>query len=238
VSGDRRTEGDGSPRPSGGIDATAWLVGAASLALVAGFVFLLWRIAPTPPPDLGPEAHVLPVPLEIPEFELVDHRGDAFDRERLLGHWTLLFFGYTYCPDICPVTLQKLAPVLDRLGPDADLQAVFVSVDPERDDSARLAEYVAFFHPRLWGASGDEAEIDRLTSALGVYHAKSEVEDGGSGYLVDHSSSLFLVDPEARLHAILHEPEGTESFVDLLRRAQAARSAGSRAERPAPGPKG
>ena len=214
-------EKDEPPGAKAGTDWSAFVLAAGSLVLISGFVFSLWRIAPPPPPDLGANAHVLPVPLEIPDFELVDHRGGVFDRAALEGGWSLLFFGYTYCPDICPVTLQKLAPVLDLLGPDARLQAVFVSVDPARDDPARLAEYVAFFHPALIGASGEMAEIEKLTRAIGVYHEKSELPGTGDGYLVDHSSSLFLVGPSARLRAIFHEPEDPQSFVDLLDRAAA-----------------
>ena len=210
-----------SPAPRGGLDRGALLLGLGSLMLIGGFVFALWKIAPPPPPDLGPEAHVLTVPLPVPEFSLVDQDGAPFDRERLLGRWSLLFFGYTYCPDICPVTLSKLAPVLDLLGPDSPVQAVFVSVDPERDDTARLAEYVAFFHPSLLGASGDDAEIARLTEAIGVFHQRRAAEDASADdYLVDHSASLFLVDPSARLHAILHEPEDPRAFLELLARAR------------------
>ena len=210
------------PAPRSGLDRGALLVGLASLVLIGGFVFALWKIAPPPPPDLGPEAHVLTVPLVVPEFALVDHTGARFDRDRLLGRWSLLFFGYTYCPDICPVPLSKLAPVLDLLGADLEIQAVFVSVDPERDSTERLAEYVTFFHPALLGASGDEAEIARLTEAIGVFHQKRATDEEASadGYLVDHSSSLFLVDPSARLHAILHEPGDPRAFARLLARAR------------------
>lgn len=209
------------PSPRAGIDWSAVGVTVASLALIGGFVFLLWRIAPAPPPDLGADAHVLPVPLAIPDFELMDHRGEAFTHDDLEGRWTLLFFGYTYCPDICPVTLQKLAPVLDLLGPESETVAVFVSVDPERDGRARLAEYVAFFHPALVGASGEMHEIETLTGAIGVFHQKSEIPGASEGYLVDHSASLFLVDPSGRLHAIFHEPEDPQGFADLLARARA-----------------
>jgi len=153
----------------GGIDRGAFLVGLGSLLLIGGFVFALWKIAPAPPPDLGPEAHVLTVPLAVPDFALVDHTGARFDRDRLLGRWSLLFFGYTYCPDICPVTLQSLVPVQALLGEDSDTRIVFVSVDPARDDVDRMAEYVGFFDPAYLGVTGEPEQI-----AEGVPRAAAE----------------------------------------------------------------
>jgi protein SCO1/2 len=209
---------DAGPSPSnlGSIAAIAVLLGA-----VAVFGVILWKSAPDAPPDLGEDVHVLPVPLEIPDFSLVDHTGDPFTRSSLEGRWTLLFFGYTYCPDICPTTLQSLVPVQDLLGDGSDTSVVFVSVDPARDDVERMAEYVAFFHPTLMGVTGEPAEIEKLTRAVGAYNEAREPEPGADGYLVDHASSLFLVGPDARLHAILHEPTDARAFVALLRRIQA-----------------
>lgn len=104
--------------------------------------------------------------------------------------------------------------------PGAPTQMVFVSVDPDRDGPQRLAEYVSFFHPDLVGATGEPAQLSRLSGAVGAYHRRAEGEEG-DGYLVDHASSLFLVDPRARLHAVLHEPEDPRAFVELLRKVQA-----------------
>jgi len=202
--------------------ASGALVPFAVVAIaLALFGVLLWRSAPPPVPEFDEDVHVLPVTLAIPEFELVDHLGARFGRDSLDGRWSLLFFGYTYCPDICPITLQSLVPVQERLGAGSDTGVVFVSVDPARDDVARMAEYVAFFHPSLLGVTGDAEQIAALTSAVGAYNALQAPEPGAEGYLVDHASSLFLVGPDARLHAILHEPEDPDAFVSLLRRIQA-----------------
>jgi protein SCO1/2 len=189
-------------------------------AILAAFASLLWMVAPEKSLDLGDEGHVLPVARAIPEFELVDHRGETFDRSRLEGEWSLLFFGYTYCPDVCPMTLQSLARVQALMDPNASTQVVFVSVDPTRDTTARLAEYVEFFHPALVGASGDAAELERLTHAMGAFYRQGETGAQADDYLVDHSASLFLVDPQARLHAVLHEPQDPQAFIDLLERVQ------------------
>lgn len=194
---------------------------ALVLAVLGAFAIVLWRSAPPAMPEFDEDVHVLPVPLEIPAFALVDHRGAVFDRGTLEERWSLLFFGYTYCPDICPITLARLAPVQDRLGSDADTRVVFVSVDPGRDDVARMSEYVAFFHSTLVGVTGPPDQIAALTGAVGAYNALQAPEPDADGYLVDHATSLFLVGPDARLHAILHEPDDPAAFVALLRRIQA-----------------
>lgn len=200
----------------------------ATIGLLCAFAAALWTVAPPAAPDVGEGATVLPVPLEIPDFSLTDHRGEPFDRGRLEGSWSLLFFGYTYCPDICPLTLQSLAPVQDLLAREprtqaAAVQVVFVSVDPERDPVGRMNEYVAFFHPDLIGATGESEQLERLTQAVGAHSRRSEPEAEGSGYLVDHAASLFLVDPRARLVALLNDPHDPEEFVELLARVQKAR---------------
>ena len=217
---------EAGPAPRTRDRAPLW-IGVVALAGVVAFGAFLLRVAPPEAPDVGEGARVLPVPLEIPDFSLTDHRGQPFDRARLEGAWSLLFFGYTYCPDVCPGTLQRLAPEQDALAATTPaVQVVFVSVDPERDTTDRLAEYVGFFHEDLLGASGEPREVERLTRAVGAFHQKAE---GGEelAYLVDHSSSLFLVDPNARLHAVLRDPHETEYYTSLLRRVIAAeRSSG------------
>ena len=205
-------------------DRTGILLALGALGLIALFGLYLWKLAPIETPDFGDAAYVLPVAASIPDFRLVDHRGQPFDRSRLQGHWSLLFFGYTYCPDVCPMTLQSLARVRKLLDADGESgeppQMVFISVDPKRDTTERLAQYVAFFHPALVGATGEPEQIDRLTGAVGAFYRQAE---GGTSddYRVDHTSSVFLIDPQVRLHAVLHEPEEPRAFVDLLSKVEA-----------------
>lgn len=205
-----------SPAKGGGAIGLVLGIGVA----LAVFGLLLVRAMPPAVPDFGDDVHYLAVPLEIPPFSLVDHRGEPFDRDVLRGRWSLLFFGYTYCPDICPVTLQSLVPVQALLGEDSETRIVFVSVDPARDDVDRMAEYVGFFDPAYLGVTGEPAQIEVLTRAVGAYNMARDAEPGAEGYLVDHASSLFLVGPDASLEAILHEPEAAQPFVDLLRKIQ------------------
>jgi protein SCO1/2 len=211
---------DSSPEPTvrGGAspDRSGLVIAGAVLVALAGFGVYLSTLSAPDVPDLGEAGHVLPVPLELSRFELVDQRGQPFDRSRLEGRWSLLFFGYSYCPDVCPMTLQTLARVREHMDADAETQIVFVSVDPERDTPERLAEYVAFFDPAMLGVTGEIGEVMELSRSAGAFHQKAEGENGDE-YLVDHTTSLFLVGPEAYVHAILHEPEDPQAFVDLLK---------------------
>ncbi len=126
----------------------------------------------------------------------MDAHGEPFGPDRLEGHWSLVFTGFTNCPDICPTTLALLASVRARV-PDERLQFVFVSVDPERDTAERIASYLAHFGASLLGATGSGAEIERFTKALGL----AQVRNPGVGgeYTVDHSAALVLIDPKVRV---------------------------------------
>jgi protein SCO1 len=148
---------------------------------------------------------VLPEPRVLPEFSLLDHEGRRFGRAQLAGQWTLVFAGFTHCPDICPTTLATLAGVDGRLREQGvEIQTLFVTVDPRRDDPATLAEYVTHFSPRIIAATGDEAEIDSLMDGLGFSYIK--VPMGGGNYTVDHSAALALVDPRGRVAAYFMPP--------------------------------
>ncbi|MEX1993891.1 MAG: SCO family protein [Steroidobacteraceae bacterium] len=139
----------------------------------------------------------------IADFSLTDHRGDAFTQASLRGRWSLLFTGFTHCPDLCPATLTLLAE-LDRRLPAGSVQLLFLSVDPERDTPELIAAYVAHFGPRLIGVTGARAEIDGLTAALGL----AQVRNPGVGgdYTVDHSTALVLIDPRARIAGYFTPP--------------------------------
>lgn len=144
---------------------------------------------------------------ELPNFALRDHTGAAFDAVRLIGHWSLVFFGYTHCPDICPVTLNTVHQAIDGLAEPLQADAphvFFVSVDPDRDTAERLREYVTYFDPRFLGVTGDPTQLNKLTRGLGVAYARADGQ--ADGYFVDHSASLLLVSPDGRLYAVLSAP--------------------------------
>lgn len=203
-----------------------WLPLGAAIALVVlalaiAFALLLVRVAPAPAPDVGPGATLLPAPRALPEFALMDQDGEAFDLRRLQGRWSFLFFGYTSCPDVCPGTLAVLRDVHAELA-DAGIgveetQFVFVSVDPDRDTPERLREYVSYFHRDFVGATGAPQQLDRLTRFLGVHHRRSRTE-GDPDYLLDHTSAVLLIDPAARLSAVLSDPHDPHEIADSFRR--------------------
>lgn len=147
----------------------------------------------------------LPQPRNLPDFQLVDQHAQPFGRASLEGGWTLLFAGFTHCPDICPTTLATLAAVDAQLrGSGAEFDMVFLSLDPERDGPDALGPYLAHFNPEFIGATGARDEIERLMAGLGLAYIR--VPTGGDGYTIDHSAALVLIDPDARVAAYFKPP--------------------------------
>ena len=131
------------------------------------------------------------------DFELTDHRGMVQSDEDFRGRWMLVFFGFANCPDVCPMGLATMADVVDALGPRAaDVQPLFVTVDPERDSLAALAEYVPRFHPSILGLSGTPEQIARTAETFAVYRERIEDPAAPDGYTMGHTSSILLFDPE------------------------------------------
>jgi protein SCO1/2 len=200
--------------------AVRWVLPLLVLPILAAatwFVSEMLRAIPPPALDAGPNVTVLRAPLPLPAFALSDHHGRVFDTARFDDHWSFVFFGYTYCPDVCPATLGTFRAVAERLTDEPELQYVFVSVDPERDTIERLAEFVPYFHPDFLGVTGTPEEIANFTSGIGVYHQKSE-ETLGPGYLMDHSISVMLIDPERRLAAIFSAPNDPDAIAAAFRK--------------------
>lgn len=189
----------------------------ATGALAAGIgVALLGREAPAP--ETWAASTVLDRPRALPEFQLATASGPLTAAD-LRGRWTLVFFGFAACPDICPTTLALLAQVdrsLADLPAAARPQVLFVSVDPERDTPQAASEYAAFFAAGFRGATGTLAELDRLASALGAPFLK--VPLGPEGYTVDHSGAVFVLDPEVRFAAVMTPPLVALHMADDLRR--------------------
>ena len=136
-------------------------------------------------------------------FQLVDEDGRAVDQRVLDGKWSIVFFGYTYCPDYCPTTLTTLGAALDKLGAKADrVQVVFITVDPARDSPAQLKRYLSskVFPKHVIWLTGTPAQIAAAAKQYSVYYQK---DGSGANYTVDHSTALYLMDPSGRFHAVI-----------------------------------
>lgn len=192
------------PRPSATARSNALLVVVAFLALGAGLIYAAWRAGQKPeiPALLWPDPPV------VGEFRLDAAGGGDFGPEALEGHWTLMFFGFMHCPDVCPTTLSVLKQVtalLHDTEPFASRgQVVFISLDPERDTPEALREYVQHFNPDYKAATATEAALNQLTGPIGVIHTRVALPDGD--YSIDHTGSIFLIDPERRVLGLFSLP--------------------------------
>ncbi|MGD8586065.1 MAG: SCO family protein [Chloroflexota bacterium] len=183
-------------------------IGGVLVGLLAGwltiqFVTGNWR--------LGPYKYrgvVLPAPESVSDFSLTAHDGETARLSDFRGQIAVLYFGYTYCPDVCPTTLATLANALDDLkAADRDqVQVLMVTVDPDRDSPGVLADYLAHFDPTFIGLTGTAGELAQAAEALGIYYEKGE-GSVASGYLVDHTATVSVLDKEGRLRLLF--PFGT-----------------------------
>jgi len=160
-----------------------------------------------------------PVARAVQPFELVDHKHEVFDNAALQQRWSFLFFGYTYCPDVCPTTLSVLNSIAQRLQDvDQDIRFVMVTVDPQRDTPERLAEYVTYFNGDFLGVTGSDEALEQLTRQLGILYNRVESESGSENYLVDHTAAVFLFDPDGRYHAVFTPPLSAENIAGDFRK--------------------
>jgi protein SCO1/2 len=161
----------------------------------------------------------------LPDFSLIDQQGRVFGSANLRGHWSLLFFGYTNCPDFCPTTLTTLAAMQKRLrAAKASVlpQVIFVSVDAKRDTPAQMAKYVPYFDPEFIGlTAADQPSVEAVAKNLGVSVIIQPASDGA--YTVDHSGAIFVFNPDGRLTAILSGPFSVEALQGDFQRIVAAR---------------
>jgi protein SCO1 len=177
---------------------------------------LIW--APRPPKELATGTLLAPR-RALADFSLIDNQGRSFGPANLHGHWSLMFFGYTNCPDFCPTTLTTLAAVEKRLraAKAATPQVIFVSVDARRDTPAQLSKYVPYFDPDFVGlTAGDQPTIEALARKWGVVVAIRPATDGN--YTVDHSGAIFVIDPAGNLAAVLTGPFTVEALQSDIQR--------------------
>lgn len=159
---------------------------------------------------------VLATPRPIAPFAMLDHDGKPFTNTRLQGHWSLLFAGFTHCPDVCPTTLAVLKQLSERMGSRAPAM-IFLSVDPERDTPAVLQPYVHYFSASITGVTGPSDQLERLCESLGVAYVKVPGKTPDD-YTMDHSAALVLIDPQGRVAGYFTPPHKADTLAaDLAR---------------------
>ena len=185
------------------------VVGAFAGSLVIGLVLMLWALG-------GLRSVSAPAAIGGP-FQLTDQAGQTVTEKSMQGHPTLIFFGFTHCPDVCPTTLFEISEVMRVMGKDADrLNAYYISVDPERDTAAAMKDYLSSFDPRLKGLTGNSEQIAKVLSTYRVYAKKVPLKDGD--YTMDHTALTYLMDRDGKFVApfnLNRKPE--EAAADLKR---------------------
>ena len=196
------------------LQATVLIIACTILGATLGiFTSRYYQTGEQEKPDI--KGLLWPNPRGIGPFDVLDQDGKSFGPEQLSGKWSFLFFGYTHCPDICPVTMAVLGQVYNKLvdrNLAGNIQVVFVSVDPVRDTPDVLKSYVNYFNKNFIGLTGTEVQIDSLTRQIGIVHARGE-ETAPGDYTVDHTASVFLVSPDKKLLGIFSPPQNADDIV-------------------------
>jgi protein SCO1/2 len=191
---------------------------ALGLGLVVGGIFVYQQFVAAPPLRGFALSDITPVE----NFTLTDGEGHAVQLADYRGKIVALYYGYTFCPDVCPTTMSDLKQAVEALGPQAaEVQVLFITIDPERDTPARASQYARGFNPAFIGLSGTPEEIAEAAAPLGIFYARQDVPDSAAGYLMQHSSIVNVVDRDGNLRVIWPfgtRPEDMESdFRALLR---------------------
>ena len=188
------------------------LIGSAFLGGLLSVLLVLLLVAGRAPVSTQASASAIGGP-----FALTGHHGRTVTEKDLKGHPTLVFFGFTHCPDVCPTTLFEVSEVLRRLGPDAGgARALFVTVDPERDKPDTLSDYLSSFDPHITGLTGSAEEVARVLKTYRVYSKKVPTE--GGDYTMDHTALVYLMDKEGRFVAPFNVKRSAEAAAADLRK--------------------
>lgn len=167
---------------------------------------------------IDPEAGIVLLNQErpLPPVPLIDQSGQTVRLDRLQGQWHLLFLGYTYCPDICPVTLIQLKTIYNGLPKwvQEQLDVIFVSVDPERDTPDRIGQYLDFFHERFWGMTGTPENLQAFSKAVNIPYIPPDTSQ--PGYSIDHSGNLAIIGPDGTLRGFVRAPLNIPKLIENL----------------------
>ena len=192
--------------PLRAIRYAAWAAVAAALAIFGSVAWLQY----------AGDGRITAASIGGP-FSLTDQHGATVTEAALKGHPTALFFGYTFCPDVCPTTLFEMTGWLNQLGPEADkLKVYFVTVDPERDTQEALASYLSAFDPRITGLTGSPEAIEKMIKAYRIYARKVPLD--GGGYVMDHTASVYLLDSDAVFTGTIDYQEAPDTALAKLKR--------------------
>ena len=192
----------------------------AVLGATAGVSF--WKLTQARNQALNSSLIVLPEPRVVEDFSLTDQHSQPFSLAELRGHWSLIFFGFTNCPDVCPGTLYDLQKVNEAIEQQLEAdkprpQILFVSVDPERDSPGKMEQYLSYFDPGFIGLTGDHVQLLPLTRQLGIAYRIEDHDPGVTQYGVDHSASILLTDREGQLFGVFPAPHDSSKIsADLL----------------------
>jgi protein SCO1/2 len=178
---------------------------------------LLWKQSRTGSSGLAAAGVLLlPQARPLPALELTNQDGVAIALDTLAGHWTAVFFGYTYCPDICPVTLAQLRQIRSELAPQVRerLAVVMVTVDPQRDTPQQLKQYLAYYDPAFKGLTGTEQSLQSLARSLSIPYVPADTRQ--PGYTVQHSGNLALLGPDGQQRGFIRAPLNTRKLIEEL----------------------
>lgn len=188
------------------------IIAIALISLVAGTFLSQKFYAPNSvavtQTQTGIRGMLWPNPKTMADFELTDQENQTFTLDSLKGHWSIMFFGFTHCPDVCPTTMALLNSVVKDIPADKKPRVIFVSVDPDRDTHEKLKDYLTYFNPEFIGLTGAEENLSVLTKQLGILVQKIPDENSAdeSDYIMDHSASILLFNPDANMVGIFSSP--------------------------------
>ena len=172
------------------------------------------------PDNLQKAVSLLESPRALPKFTMTNHHGLQFTNQDFNGNWSFVFFGFTHCPDVCPLTLSTMNQASSLLSDDIQKQIIFISVDPNRDQPEKLKDYVTHFDSKTIGLTGNKEQIDLLTNSLGAIYAVPENKT--ENYLVDHSAHIFVIAPNGKLAALFSTPHEASVIADDFKIINAA----------------
>ncbi len=190
---------------------------SAVIAILSLYILLTEDLVPKPLAGEGNEINN--EALIGGDFTLLDQDGNKFSSQILKGHLSLVYFGFTFCPDICPTSLQKLSEVITTLDKyQIDVMPIFITIDPNRDKSALLKEFLGHFHPKLIGLTGSEEEVKKVAELYKVYYAiaESHTKDDDK-YMLDHSSFIYLMDKNGKYMKHFYMNSKPEEIIEYIR---------------------